>query len=1148
MRRRPATKSLSPVRLDNTTLILSPSDLTAHLACPRLTMLNRAVQLGAHPKPRPKDDPHLDLIRQRGLDHEAGYLDQLKAAHGNSHIVEIEHPQGSLDKLAEAAARTEEAMRAGVQVIFQAAFCHDGWQGFADFLLRVERPSTLGDYSYEVTDTKLARTLKVEYVHQLAQYSLHVTRIQGTAPERAHVVLGDGTQASFRLDDVLALHRRAVRRLEAAVGGDGPVPEPERVSHCSLCSFEPECTAILRDRDDLTFVATLGRDQRRKLHDLGTYTLEALSRLPADAEHGALSETAFQRLRVQAELQRLTRDSGELQHRHLPAERARGYAILPEPSPGDIFFDIEGDPFAGERGLIYLWGWEELGAGGEPEYRILWAHDEGEEKAAFERFVDLVVARRAAFPDMHVYHYGSPEIAIPRRLADQYGTRIAEIDRLLRGEVFCDLYTVVRQGIQVGQESYSIKQLEPFYGFERTSEVRAGGGSIIAYERWIEAGEQEILDDLARYNHEDCSSTRRLRDWLLAMRDEAAAEQGVDFAALRFPEPEEERPDPDWLAEVLAVQEQLEAGLPDDPAGDDADDAERRLLANLLFYYRREEKVPWWRYFELCDMNAEQLEGERDAIAGLELDPGRPPVTIKQSTGYWMTFPPQEHKLGLGDVYDPVTRRRTGTIVALEDERLLLKRGDSLADAPLPAAVIAGTPLDATQQRKAIVRVAQALLDGERDRYPAVHALLRRALPVVDGCEPGEPLVDGDVTVEEAQRVALGLRDSCLAVQGPPGAGKTYTGARMIAAALADGLRVGVSATNHKAIHNLIAEVERVARAEGVALNGMHKSSDNSHGSDYESELGLIASSTDNKDLDDDSLNLVSGTPWLFARPEHDGRFDLLFVDEAGQMSLADAVAIGTAARSVVLLGDQQQLPQVAQGTHPEGADASVLQHVVSGHDRIPAEQGLFLGITWRMHPGICEFISERFYERGLHSAPGCETQEVIAGGALHGAGLRMLEVEHEDRSQSSPEEAAAIARVCEELLDGGRCVLREDGGRALTAADIMVVAPYNLAVMEIARAVPEGVRVGTVDRFQGQEAPVVFYAMTCSSAEDAPRGLDFLFSPNRLNVAISRAQCLAVLVCSPRLLDAECRTLEQMRMVNHVCRYGEMASTIGGE
>ena len=527
------------------------------------------------------------------------------------------------------------------------------------------------------------------------------------------------------------------------------------------------------------------------------------------------------------------------------------------------------------------------------------------------------------------------------------------------------------------------------------------------------------------------------------------------------------------------------------------------------------------------------------------------PIPVKRSTRTWLTFPAQEHRLSLGDVTNPATGKRAGEIVEIDGARILLHRGPSLDGEPLPTALIGGSPLDTKQQRLALIRVAENLLENGGS-YVAVRALLRRELPTLAGRPGGGPLIDGHVDVASASAVTLALRDSCLAVQGPPGSGKTYTGARMIVAALAAERRVAVCSSNHKAIHNLIRAVEHVALQEGVELHGMHKHSGTSAESEYVSDLSLIQSSADNKALVDDQLNLVSGTPWLFSRADHDQQFDLLFVDEAGQMSLADAVAIGTCAQSMVLLGDPQQLPQVSQGTHPDGASASVLEHVLDGADTIAPERGLFLDETWRMHPDICAFVSERFYDGRLESVTGCGQQVVECRGssALNGAGLRLLEVEHEGRSQSSPEEAAAIAEACRSLLDGGGVTLRVGSERAqveeraLNASDIMVVAPYNLAVREIQAAVPEGVAVGTVDKFQGQEAAVVFYAMTSSSGADAPRGLDFLFQSNRLNVAVSRAQCLAVVVCSPRLMDAACSTLEQMRMVNHVCRYGEMAST----
>jgi superfamily I DNA and/or RNA helicase len=369
-------------------------------------------------------------------------------------------------------------------------------------------------------------------------------------------------------------------------------------------------------------------------------------------------------------------------------------------------------------------------------------------------------------------------------------------------------------------------------------------------------------------------------------------------------------------------------------------------------------------------------------------------------------------------------------------------------------------------------------------------------------------------------------------VQGPPGTGKTFRGARMIVAALNAGKRVGITAPSHAAIQNLLAAVELRAREDGIIFDGVYK------GEGYSGDIDIAKS---NKDVLPEH-QLVAGTAWLLAREEHREAFDLVFVDEAGQYSLADAVAVATAANSLVLLGDPQQLPQVTQAAHPGGSGASVLEHLLAGDATIPPERGVLLTETWRMHPDVCAFVSERSYDGRLQSRDACGVRRVDAAGALTGAGLRTLAVVHEGRSQASPEEALAIGEACATLLTGATVTDDEGETRPLQPTDIMVVAPYNLAVKAIRDRVPSGVRVGTVDRFQGQQATVVFYAMTCSSGADVPRGLDFLFSANRLNVAVSRAQCLAVLVHNPRLLDADCPSIEQMALVDGACRFVELA------
>jgi uncharacterized protein len=348
---------------------------------------------------------------------------------------------------------------------------------------------------------------------------------------------------------------------------------------------------------------------------------------------------------------------------------------------------------------------------------------------------------------------------------------------------------------------------------------------------------------------------------------------------------------------------------------------------------------------------------------------------------------------------------------------------------------------------------------------------------------------------------------------------------------------VGVAATSHKAIHNLLREVEDVARREGVSFRGLKK------GSKYEGPF--ITTSGDQayfSDPDDDVL-LLAGTSWLFSREEMEGVVDTLFVDEAGQVSLADALAMGTCARNLVLLGDPQQLAQVSQGTHPEGAGASALKHVLAGEDTIPPERGLFLSITWRMHPDVSRFVSAVSYEGRLESAP-----ETAAQQTSFGTGLRFLPVVHEGNRIASHEEADAVAAAIEQMV-GADYTDSAGRTRPLNHDDFLVVAPYNAQVRCLRAAVPRVVPVGTVDKFQGQEAPIVFFSMATSSGEDLPRNLGFLFSRNRLNVAISRARCLAILVACPDLLDIRCRTIEEMRLANALCLAVEMAeeTTVAG-
>lgn len=1112
------------LRLADGTLVLAATDLTNYLACAHLTQQQLAVVRGERSKPRPADDPYAELIRDRGERHEAEQLIRLSQECGGHVDLSSDRAPSSRDDLELAAAATTAAMHDGAPLIYQAQFFDGRWQGRADFLRRVETSSELGAHAYEVLDTKLAKQIKPTVVHQLSLYNRMLTEIQGLDVRCAHVVLGTGDLETVDLSRYAALHRRVTRRLESVAAAPGVETYPEPVAHCAICSLADECRQRLIADDHLSLVAGVRRDQRERLVESGITTMHALAATEQIVPM-PLAPERYVLLHHQADLQVQSRDRGEPLHRHLEPKRAAGYALLTRPSLGDVFFDLEGDPYVGDEGIEYLWGWWSADKG----YECVWAHDPDAEKVAFQRFVDRVVALRDEHPGMHVFHYAPHELSKLRSLSVKYATREAEVDDLLRDGVLVDLYAVVRQGLQVGEDSYSLKKLERHHGFVRLEKrVREGGGSIIAYETWLETGDDELLEAIRAYNEEDCASTLSLRDWLLAsMRPAAQAQFGVDFDDLREPEPEEEHGPPKWMPDALALIEPLAAGLPAHGDQDDAVQAERRLISHLLLYHWRESKPTWWRYFDLRDKPLDDLLEDRDAIAYLEPDRAHPPVPIKKSLDYSFTFPVQEFRLKPGDADDPTTDKRYN-VVAVEENRVVLRRG-ATRPAPAPAALVDATVIPVAVLREALMALASSVLGGEH-RFQAVRSLLRREPPTLTSGELGE---DIDALVS----ATLGLDHSVLPVQGPPGTGKTFRGSRMIVAALVAGRRVGITAPSHAAIQNLLAEVELCAHEQGRRFAGIYK------GKGYESPHGMIDQGDDNADVTDDH-RLVGGTAWLFAREEHREKFDLVFIDEAGQFALADAAAVGLSAANLVLLGDPQQLPQVTQADHPGGSGASVLEHMLGGEQTIPPGRGVLLTETWRMHPDVCAFVSERSYEARLHSRDACATRRIMAtSGTLTGSGLRSIAVEHSGRSQASPEEAAAIAAACADLLAGATVTDDEGITRQLVEPDILVVAPYNLAVHCIREHVPAGVRVGTVDRFQGQQAPVVFYAMTCSASEDVPRGVDFLFDANRFNVAISRAQCLAVLVHSPRLLDIDCNSLKAMALLDGACRYLELAT-----
>jgi uncharacterized protein len=1121
---------------------LSATDLVGYLDCRHLSALDRAVAEGALAKPTGWN-PQLDVLRERGLLHEQRYVEHLAAS--GLDIIRIE----GVDVTPDAVAQTQEAMRLGTPVIVQGALSNGQWSGRADILLRVDTPSQLGAWSYEPTDTKLSRETRAGAILQLCVYADLLAQTQGRAPEHMHIVAPwtDFKPHRYRFDDFGAFFRRAQQGLATSVAAEpAETTYPDPTEHCDVCRWRDTCDKRRRADHHLCLVAGISKVQINELKGRGVATAVQLATLslplPWKPERGAIQ--SYVRIREQARIQVAARESGERTFELLPVEAGFGLTRLPPPSDGDIFLDLEGDPFVGEHGLEYLFGYLAKDAAGVPDCRHLWAFSRADERRAFETFVDAVMERWTEHPDLHVYHYAPYEPAALKRLMGRYATREEQIDQMLRAGLFVDLYQVVRHALRASVESYSIKQLESFYGFERGTPLAAANTALAALEAHLELDEVAVIAEdtwavVAGYNADDCRSTSALRDWLEGQRSALVA-SGVEVPR---PVPGDGAPKEsisDWLIRIGGLIERLTTDVPADAAERTPEQHGRWLLAHILDWHRREQKAVWWEYFRLEALSVEDLLDERAGLSGLtyvETVGGTARAPIHR-----YRFPSQETDLRGGEALHADGGAKFGSVdeISFGDLTIDIKKRQDTADTHARA-IFAHDVVDSKVLAESLARIAEHVvahgLEGEGP-YQAARDLLLRTPPRTGG----EPLtLDGETPLTAALRLC-GHLAGVLPIQGPPGAGKTYVGANMIVELVRLGKTVGITANSHKVIRHLIDETIKVADEKGVPLECCHKAA---NPEDARHRLSFAKRNQDLLAALTQAVQVGGGTAWLWASPDAADTLDVLFVDEAAQMSFANVLAVSVAAKTVVLIGDPRQLDQPMQGSHPDGTDVSALDHILDGLQTISADRGLFLGETWRLHPSICAFTSELFYEGKLTARAGLERMHIKGGSPLGGSGLCYLPVAHSGNQNCSPEEARAIKALVERVLaDSPTWIDREGVERPVTFEDIVIVAPYNAQVFEIQQLLPDA-RVGTVDKFQGQEAPIAIYSMATSSHADAPRGMEFLYSLNRLNVATSRAKCVSVLICSPQVLEAECHTPRQLQLANAFCRYLEMARCV---
>jgi predicted RecB family nuclease len=566
------------VRFQNQSLMFSATDLVNFLGCRHATFLERH-DLDA-PVAHETEDPLLALLQEKGLAHERRYLVRLRDE--GREVVEIPG-RGSLH---DRHAATIVAMRAGAQVIYQGALAQGQWQGHADFLVRVPGQSALGAYLYEAVDTKLSGNAKPNHALQLAVYSMLLAAEQGAKPHDMSVVLGDGTSVRLRVADLHYYFDVARERFQ---GFFAPLPAMsvgQPCGHCGVCRWSANCEAEWERIDHLSLVANITRGQRAKLGAAGISTMSALGALDSGSRIPGMQPAIVSRICTQARLQTQKRLDGKNRYELLAAVEGKGFARMPPPNPGDVFFDMEGDPLY-EEGLEYLFGFVHVVAR-QPVFVPFWGHKREEEKRAFEQAMDFITEQLRAYPDAYVYHYASYEENALKNLAMLHGTREAEVDQLLRMHKLVDLYRVVREGIQVSEPSYSIKNLETFYMEARGGEVTSAGASMVVYEQWRQLQDPKLLQEISDYNEADCRSTMLLRDWLLTLRPEDTT---------WFTGEPDEPLDPERERKRVAAEQRAKSTIASLAQAPTDELPFRELVGHLLEFHRRADKPSYWAMF-----------------------------------------------------------------------------------------------------------------------------------------------------------------------------------------------------------------------------------------------------------------------------------------------------------------------------------------------------------------------------------------------------------------------------------------------------------------------------------------------------------------------------------------------------------------------
>ena len=1086
---------------------------------------------------RDPPDPLRDFIINMGNQHEENIINKINEKES---VIQIKK---NLKNKETAIEKTLLAMRKGEEKIYQGAIKKDIIFGYVDLLVKQKGPSLLGHHYYIPYDFKLSRYPKPSALIQLCCYCDILESIQGILPPQFVVVTKEETPYFFNTHSFFYFYQFLKKTFLHfhSTFSENFIPIPEKTAeHREWSLFARK---RLYELDDISLVAGIRPTHCTLLRKKGINKMSKLKKSQLKYVKG-IPEVILKALKDQATIQ--CKSKNTVEYKILPHNGERkGLEILPPFHRADVFFDMEGYPLFGTDGLEYLYG---NALSEELKYICFWATRKEEEKNTFEKWLEWIYQRWQENPGMHIYHYGHYEVSTIKKLMGKYGTGESKIDNLLRNSVFVDLYRVVTQALRIGIFSYSIKEVEQLYYNKRTTEVKTSGQAALQFFHFLNSNDtiehSPFLKRIKHYNKDDCFSIKGLCRFLWSLQKKH------DITYIFSKEKNQnkhQQPSPrvncERKAQTLLSQVPLQKrSLPLSQMEKQKDIYITRLLAHLLEFHIREDKPDWWDYFSRQEMNTEQMLEDKYCIASCRwIDSSgithkikfereqdftfkiKDKVIILEDDSIWNTYVISDLNLIEGFLWlvqkkqNNIPQHKTFTLVPEKKDfyknniyHSLLKTANNFS----PTAPFMG--------------LKKCIYDLLLRKHPH---LLHHTGPLITKKEN---------LIKETSAHIYNLQNSVFCIQGPPGTGKTYTAAHIILDLIKKGKKIGVTANSHRAILNLLKTVHEQNKKNTPFLC-------QKVGGDLEDQKILEATAIEftHSQAVNRKASLIGGTTFFFSKLEEEQTYDYLFVDEASQVSLTNIVAAARAANNIVLIGDQNQLDQPIQANHPGESGHSVLTYYTAGNITISKDKGVFLPVSYRMHPKICEFISDQFYNGKLTYHPTTAKQKVFLPDTLEKlpeSGLHFIPVEHSGNVHASTEEAEVISHLYKELL---RAKWKTQTGeiQPITMQDILIVAPYNLQVACLELAIPKA-RIASVDKFQGQEAPVCILSLGSSTIQDAPRGISFLLNKNRLNVALSRARCLSIIVGSKTLIDTNISSIPNMELMNIWCKIVSMAKT----